>query len=91
MLMYLLPPGLMCIKEMDVVELRRADMPFSVPSSTGQEVHLSSRYARITLDNRAEYIRAALNYRYAEIVLRPFYLNLYFDIKSLDFMFVKTP
>ncbi|XP_052796353.1 E3 ubiquitin-protein ligase HERC2-like isoform X2 [Mya arenaria] len=59
-------PGLMCIKEMEEGELRRADMPFSVPSSTGQEVHLSNKHVRITTDNRAEYIRLAMNSRLHE-------------------------
>jgi len=56
--------GLMCIKEMDEIDLRRADMPFSVPSSTGQEIHLSNKYSKILPDNKSEYIRLALNYRY---------------------------
>ncbi|KAL5011340.1 hypothetical protein ScPMuIL_009891 [Solemya velum] len=59
-------PGLMCIKEMDDEGLRTADMPFSVPSATGQEVHLGSKYSRITPDNKADYIRLAMNYRFHE-------------------------
>ena len=55
--------GLMCIKEMDEEELRAADMAFSVPSSTGQEIHLSNKYSRITPENKSEYIRLAMNYR----------------------------
>ena len=53
----------MCIKEMDEEELRAADMAFSVPSSTGQEIHLSNKYSRITPENKSEYIRLAMNYR----------------------------
>ncbi|XP_060607151.1 E3 ubiquitin-protein ligase HERC2-like isoform X1 [Ruditapes philippinarum] len=59
-------PGLMCIKEMDEVDLRRADMPFSVPSSNGQEIHLSNKYGKITPENKSEYIRLAMNYRLHE-------------------------
>ena len=29
-------------------ELKTTDMVFSVPSSTGQEIHLSNKYSRIT-------------------------------------------
>lgn len=54
----------MCIKEMDEVDLRRADMPFSVPSSSGQEIHLSNKYSKIMPENKSEYIRLALNYRW---------------------------
>lgn len=54
----------MCIKEMDDLSLRSADMPFSVPSSAGQEVQLSSKYCRITPENKAEYIRLAMEYRW---------------------------
>ena len=55
--------GLMCIKEMEEEELRATDMAFSVPSSTGQEIHLSNKYSRITPENKSEYIRLAMNYR----------------------------
>ena len=55
----------MCIKEMEEEELRSADMAFSVPSSTGQEIHLSNKYSRITPENKSEYIRLAMNYRYS--------------------------
>lgn len=44
--------------------LLAADMPFSVPSANGQEVHLSHRHTRITPDNRQEYIKMAINYRW---------------------------
>ena len=44
-------------------ELKTTDMAFSVPSSTGQEIHLSNKYSRITPENKPEYIRLAMNYR----------------------------
>lgn len=53
----------MCIKDMDEDVLRAADMPFSTPSAAGNEIHLSSKHQKITLENRAEYVRLALNYR----------------------------
>lgn len=59
-------PGLMCIKEMDDAELQRADMPFSIPSSNGQEIQLSNKYTKITPENKSEYIRLAMNYRLHE-------------------------
>ncbi|KAJ8297784.1 hypothetical protein KUTeg_024315 [Tegillarca granosa] len=59
-------PGLMCIREMEDEALRAADMPFSVPSASGQEINLNSKYSRITPENKAEYIRLAMNYRLHE-------------------------
>ncbi|CAH1776574.1 unnamed protein product, partial [Owenia fusiformis] len=59
-------PGLMCIKDMDSEGLHAADLPFSTPSAAGHEVQLSSKYTKITLENRQEYIRLALNYRLHE-------------------------
>lgn len=57
-------PGLMCIRDMDDKAFQALDMPFSTPSTTGEEVPLSSRFRRITSENRQEYVRLALNYRY---------------------------
>ena len=61
-------PGLMCIRDMDgdTKAFAAMDMAFSTPSAAGQEVHLSNRYRRVTADNRAEYVRLALNYRLHE-------------------------
>ncbi|XP_012936715.1 E3 ubiquitin-protein ligase HERC2 [Aplysia californica] len=59
-------PGLMCIKEMEDDALRSAEMPFSIPSATGQEVHLSHKYSRITPENRAEYVKLAMDHRLHE-------------------------
>lgn len=59
-------PGLMCIKEMADEDLRNADMPFSVPSASGQEMQLSMKYNRIIPENRSEYIKSAMNYRLHE-------------------------
>ncbi len=53
----------MCIKDMDEDGLRAADMAFSTPSAAGHDVSLSSKHSKIATDNRAEYIRLALNYR----------------------------
>lgn len=54
----------MFIKEMDDGSVQSAEMPFSIPSASGQEIHLSSKHSRITPENKAEYIRLAMNYRY---------------------------
>ena len=50
-------PGLMCIRDMDGDKAFAAmDMAFSTPSAAGHEVHLSNRFRRVTVDNRAEYV-----------------------------------
>ena len=72
-------PGIMCIRDMDDASLRAADMPFSTPSSDGKEVHLSSRYSKITPENKLEYVKQALNFRLHEFdlevdVIQIFYL-----------------
>ncbi|CAB0009589.1 unnamed protein product [Nesidiocoris tenuis] len=61
-------PGLLCIRDMsgEDKELNALDMPFSIPSSAGIDVPLSSCYRRITNSNKHEYIRLALNYRLHE-------------------------
>lgn len=61
-------PGLLCIRDMGAEdkELNTLDMPFSIPSSAGVDVPLSSCYRKITHANKHEYIRLALNYRLHE-------------------------
>ena len=44
-------------------EFEAMSLPFTVPSASGQDIQLSSKYTHITLDNRAEYVRLAINYR----------------------------
>jgi E3 ubiquitin-protein ligase HERC2 len=58
-------PGLVCIRDMDGDSKAFAamDMSFSTPSAAGHEVLLSNRYRRVTAENRAEYVRLALNFR----------------------------
>lgn len=59
-------PGLMCIRDMEPEAFQKLDMPFATHSATGQEVRLSAKYLRATVENRAEYVRLALNYRLHE-------------------------
>ncbi|XP_077559435.1 E3 ubiquitin-protein ligase HERC2 isoform X3 [Haemaphysalis longicornis] len=59
-------PGLMCIRDMEPEAFQKLDMPFATHSATGQEVRLSAKYQRTTVENRAEYVRLALNYRLHE-------------------------
>ncbi|XP_042145750.1 E3 ubiquitin-protein ligase HERC2 isoform X2 [Ixodes scapularis] len=59
-------PGLMCIRDMEAEAFRKLDMPFATHSATGQEVQLSAKYQRTTVENRAEYVRLAINYRLHE-------------------------
>lgn len=39
------------------------EMSFSTPSASGVEIPLSSKYRKITPENRLEYVRLALNCR----------------------------
>ncbi|KAJ8028688.1 E3 ubiquitin-protein ligase HERC2 [Holothuria leucospilota] len=59
-------PGLMCIRDMDAEAFAQMEMPYSTPSVTGHDVPLSMKHSQITLENRGEYVRAALNYRLHE-------------------------
>lgn len=45
-------------------EFEAMTLPFTVPNASGQDVQLSSKYSHITLENRAEYVRLAINYRW---------------------------
>lgn len=58
-------PGLMYIRDNEATseEFEAMTLPFTVPSASGQDIQLSSKYSHITLDNRAEYVRLAINYR----------------------------
>jgi E3 ubiquitin-protein ligase HERC2 len=51
---------------MDEVTLLTADMPFSTTSAGGHVVPLTAKVARITPENRSEYVRLALAYRLHE-------------------------
>ncbi|KAJ8777804.1 hypothetical protein J1605_014157 [Eschrichtius robustus] len=61
-------PGLMYIRDNEATseEFEAMSLPFTVPSASGQDIQLSSKYTHITLDNRAEYVRLAMNYRLHE-------------------------
>ncbi|XP_022531523.2 E3 ubiquitin-protein ligase HERC2 isoform X2 [Astyanax mexicanus] len=61
-------PGLMYIRdnEASAEEFEAMPLPFTVPNACGQEVQLSSKYSHISLENRAEYVRLAINYRLHE-------------------------
>lgn len=62
-------PGLLCIRDMGADEplFQNLEMPFSTPSAAnGLDVPLSTKYKRITYENRLEYVRLALNYRLHE-------------------------
>ncbi|KAK4294466.1 hypothetical protein Pmani_032901 [Petrolisthes manimaculis] len=61
-------PGLMCVQQMegDDKTFNSLDLPFTTTSAAGHDVPLSPRHTRITLPNRHEYVRLALNYRLHE-------------------------
>uniref|UniRef100_W8AHF9 HECT-type E3 ubiquitin transferase n=1 Tax=Ceratitis capitata TaxID=7213 RepID=W8AHF9_CERCA len=60
--------GLLCIRNMDddPKVFSTLELPFSTSSAKGHEVPLSTRYTRITSQNRQEYVRLALNFRLHE-------------------------
>lgn len=61
-------PGLMCVQQMEGDEktFTSLDLPFTTTSAAGHDVSLSARHTRITVANRHEYVRLALNYRLHE-------------------------
>jgi len=50
--------------EPDAKVFQTLEMPFATPSAYGNEAPLSTRYHRIMPENRLEYVRLALNYRW---------------------------
>lgn len=60
--------GLLCIKNMDedIKVFNTLELPFSTSSAKGHEVPLSTRFTRITPQNRHQYVRLALNFRLHE-------------------------
>ncbi|XP_075155337.1 E3 ubiquitin-protein ligase HERC2 [Haematobia irritans] len=60
--------GLLCIRNMDddPKVFSTLELPFSTSSAKGHEVPLSTRFTRITPQNRHEYVRLALNFRLHE-------------------------
>lgn len=40
------------------------DLPFATTSSSGQDVTLSTRYSKVTAENKHEFVKLALEYRY---------------------------
>ncbi|XP_048453850.1 E3 ubiquitin-protein ligase HERC2 [Rhincodon typus] len=61
-------PGLMYIRDNEATaeEFEAMSLPFTVPSASGQDIQLSSKHTHIVLENRAEYVRLAINYRLHE-------------------------
>eukprot|EP00066_Takifugu_rubripes_P008032 XP_003973941.1 PREDICTED: E3 ubiquitin-protein ligase HERC2-like isoform X2 [Takifugu rubripes] len=61
-------PSLMYIRDNEATaeEFEAMTLPFTVPNASGQDIQLSSKYSHITLENRAEYVRLAINYRLHE-------------------------
>lgn len=59
-------PGLMYIRDNEATaeEFEAMTLPFTVPNASGQDIQLSSKHSHITLENRAEYVRLAINYRW---------------------------
>ncbi|XP_055695916.1 probable E3 ubiquitin-protein ligase HERC2 [Lutzomyia longipalpis] len=60
--------GLLCIRDMDddPKVFDTLELPFATPSAKGHEISLSTRYIKITPQNRHEYIKLALSYRLHE-------------------------
>lgn len=59
-------PGLLCIRDMGPDErlFQNLEMQFSTPSTCGTDVPLSTHYKWITYQNRLEYVKLALNFRF---------------------------
>ncbi|XP_053688822.1 probable E3 ubiquitin-protein ligase HERC2 isoform X2 [Sabethes cyaneus] len=60
--------GLLYIRDIedDPKAFASMELPFSTPSAKGHEVPLSTRFTKITPDNRKEYVKLALHYRIHE-------------------------
>ncbi|GAB0100562.1 Probable E3 ubiquitin-protein ligase HERC2 [Sergentomyia squamirostris] len=60
--------GLLCIRDMDddPKVFDTLELPFATPSAKGHEISLSTKFNKITPQNRHEYIKLALNYRLHE-------------------------
>ncbi|XP_039436955.1 probable E3 ubiquitin-protein ligase HERC2 isoform X1 [Culex pipiens pallens] len=60
--------GLLYIRDIedDPKVFASMELPFSTPSAKGHEVPLSTRFTKITPENRNEYVKLALNYRIHE-------------------------
>ncbi|XP_031621811.1 probable E3 ubiquitin-protein ligase HERC2 [Contarinia nasturtii] len=60
--------SLICIRDMDDDQkiFHALDLPFSTPSAKGHDCQLSTRYTKVTPQNKQEYVRLALNYRLHE-------------------------
>lgn len=57
-------PGLMYIRDLDAEAFSRLEsIPFVTHSCIGNQVALSSKFVNVTIENRLEYIRLAINYR----------------------------
>lgn len=76
-------PGLMYIRDNEATseEFEAMSLPFTVPNASGQDIQLSSKYTHITLDNRAEYVRLAINYRFVEYIIQIIDINKLFCSK----------
>lgn len=72
-------PSLMYIRDNEATaeEFEAMTLPFTVPNASGQDIQLSSKYSHITLENRAEYVRLAINYRWGKHLTsyNPFFHN----------------
>ena len=60
--------GLLYIRDLedDPKIFNSMELPFSTPSARGHEVPLSSKFVKITPQNKVEYVKLALNYRIHE-------------------------
>jgi len=78
-------PGLMYIRDNEATseEFEAMSLPFTVPNASGQDIQLSSKYTHITLDNRAEYVRLAINYRFVEQVIQIIDMSKRFLLKKI--------
>ena len=59
-------PSLVFIRDCSDDELLALDLAFATPSACGRDVQLSTRYRKVTPENRSEYVQMALHYRLHE-------------------------
>ncbi|RWS12697.1 E3 ubiquitin-protein ligase HERC2-like protein [Dinothrombium tinctorium] len=59
-------PSMMAIKNLNEDELQKLDLPFKIHNSSGAEVCLGSSHSKVTLKNRDEYLKLAIEYRLHE-------------------------
>ncbi|RWS20383.1 HERC2-like protein [Leptotrombidium deliense] len=59
-------PSLMAIRNLNEEELHKLDLPFKIHNSAGIKVNLSTNHSKVTIRNRDEYLKLAIDIRIHE-------------------------